>query len=348
VRDTRSPLLSVVLVSFGSRDDLERLLPTLYREAVNGLEVIVVDNRPGDGTTPWLETHYPDVRILAAKGNLGYAGGNNLGIAAAEGSFVLILNPDTELHEGALEHLLYAARSNPDALITAALLQPDGSLNACGLQFHYTGVTSCRHLGQEASAHKALHAVPLLSGAAFIAPKKILTSLGGFSEPYFMYFEDVDLSLRAKLSGYRLLCAGDAHVTHHYGLSMSANKFYLLERNRLLTLFRLYQTRTFWRLAPGLLLTEGLIWAFALFRGPTYVWARVRGYLWLWRQRFYWQAERRIIQQGRTVNDDQLLASASSELPIDQLVRNAPLARFLSRLTKGIYTSTFLSPRELR
>ena len=348
MNDAHQRLLSVVLVSYGSRNDLERLLPTLYSEALEDLEIIVVDNQPGDGTAAWLAAHYADVRVLALSGNLGYSGGNNAGIAEAQGRYVLILNPDTELHEGTLGHLLHAAHTNPDALITAKLLQPDGSINACGLQFHHTGVVSCRHLGEQADRHTALHPVPLLSGAAFITSKEILTKLGGFSEPYFMYFEDVDLSLRAKLLGYRLLCAGNAVVTHYYKLSMNTRKFYQLERNRLLTLLRLYQIQTFWRLAPGLLFTEGLMWMFALLKGPAYVRARLRGYIWLWQQRTPWQAERHKIQQMRILNDERLLAEASTELPFEQLIQNAKLVRILVGLTRGFYATKPLVPRRSR
>ncbi len=347
MKDTRPRPLSVVIVSYGSQRDLARLLPTLYREAPSDLEVIVVDNCPGDGSAAWLEASYPDVRVLSLSANLGYAGGNNIGIAEARGQYVLILNPDTALHAGTLGALLEAAQANPDALITAKLLRPDGRLNACGLELHYTGVVSCRGLGQKAETYTALHTVPLVSGAALIASRELLTRLGGFAETYFMYFEDVDLSLRARLLGYQLLCAGDAPITHHYRLGLSATKVYLLERNRLLTLFRLYSTPTLRRLAPSLILTEGLMWLFALVKGPAYISSKVRGYRWLWQQRRVWQAERRKLQTGRMVSDERLLEAACTELPVEQLIPNAALARTLRGLTRHVYAAPPLAPRRV-
>ena len=337
--------LSVIVVAYRSLTDLERCLPTLFREGYGALEVIVVDNNPGDGTAAWLGRTYPQVKVLANPANSGYAGGNNLGLAAATGEFVLILNPDTELHPGTLGALVEAARRHPDALITAKLLQPDGTLNACGLQMHYTGVTSCRGLGRSAAAHAGVHPVPLLSGAAFIASNEVLKKLGGFDESYFMYHEDVDLSLRAKLHGYRILCAGDARITHHYTLSMSPTKLYYLERNRLLTVLRVYEAQTLRQLAPALLLTELLTWAFAFLKGPRYLRARARTYSWLWRKRGNWRAEREVLQRERQVADGYLLVGSLSKLPFEQLVPSRPLARLLDGLTRPLYARAALAPR---
>jgi len=212
-----APELSVVVVSYGSRADLERLLPTLFAQGLE-VEVLVVDNRPGDGTTDWLRVAYPSIRVIPRPDNPGYAGGNNTGITAARGHYILILNPDTELHPKALKTLLEAIQTHPQALIGAKLLNPDGTVNAAGNQMHYSGITTCRGLNQPAERYRGLEPVPLLSGAALIATKETLLGLGGFDEDYWMYLEDTDLSLRARLRGHPLFCANDALITHHYRL----------------------------------------------------------------------------------------------------------------------------------
>ncbi len=337
----RLPSLSVVLVAYRSLGDLKRCLPSLYRAADTqtlggALEVIVVLNGPDDGAAAWLGRHYPAVKVLLEPTNPGYAGGNNRGLAAATGEFVLVLNPDTEVLPGALGRLVATARRHPDALLTAKLLQPDGTLNACGLQMHYTGISSCRGLGEPATAYAGVQPVPLLSGAALLAPKRVWDALGGFAD-YFMYFEDVELSLRAKARGYRLFCVGDAHVTHHYAPSLSPEKFYFLERNRLRTLARLYEARTLRRLLPALGLTELLTWGFALLKGPHYLAAHARVYGWLWRHRAGLRLERRALQAARTVADPDVLAGSLAELPFEQLVRGRALARSLAAATRPLY-----------
>ncbi|ADH64774.1 glycosyl transferase family 2 [Allomeiothermus silvanus DSM 9946] len=335
------PELSVVLVSYESRTDLERLLPTVFTQGLE-LEVLVVDNHPGDGTADWLRIAYPSVRVIPRPDNPGYAGGNNTGITEARSRYVLILNPDTELHPGALGVLLEAIRAHPQALIGAKLLNPDGTVNAAGNQMHYSGITTCRGLLAPAERHRGLEPVPLLSGAALIAAKETWVELGGFDEDYWMYLEDTDLSLRARLRGYPLLCANDALITHHYRLGMNSRKFYYLERNRLLTLCKVYQERTLRQMAPALLLTEFATWGFALLKGPAYLAARWRGYTWLYRNRERIRQKRAEVQKTRVIPDATLLEDALTHLPFEQLT-NPPLAGLLDRLTRPLYA--LLRPR---
>jgi hypothetical protein len=132
-----SPTLTILLVSYKSQADLARLFPTLLVPALLSYEVLVVDNSPGDGTAEWIARNYPQVQVIPCPSNPGYAGGNNLGIEQAKGQWCLILNPDTELQAGALEHLMQTALANPRAFITPKLLQPDGSVNAVGLDMHW-------------------------------------------------------------------------------------------------------------------------------------------------------------------------------------------------------------------
>lgn len=335
------PELSVVLVSYESRTDLERLLPTVFTQGLE-LEVLVVDNHPGDGTADWLRIAYPSVRVIPRPDNPGYAGGNNTGITEARSRYVLILNPDTELHPGALGVLLEAIRAHPQALIGAKLLNPDGTVNAAGNQMHYSGITTCRGLHAPAERHRGLEPVPLLSGAVLIAAKETWVELGGFDEDYWMYLEDTDLSLRARLRGYPLFCANDALITHHYRLGMNPRKFYYLERNRLLTLCKVYQERTLRQMAPALLLTEFATWGFALLKGPAYLAARWRGYTWLYRNRGRIRQKRAEVQKTRVISDATLLEDALTHLPFEQLT-NPHLAGLLDRLTRPLYA--LLRPR---
>jgi GT2 family glycosyltransferase len=337
--------VSVVVVAFRSLEDLRICVPSVLAQSVP-LELIVIDNGPNDGTESWLRKRYPQVRYHRADGNGGYAGGNNLGVTLARSDRVLLLNPDTELTAGALKALLTSARTHPDALINAQLRQPDGTINACGNVMHYTGIVSCRGLGDDPGLHHGLERIELVSGGALLLSTAQYDRLGGFDERYFMYHEDTDLSLRARLLGAELLCNNDAVIVHHYRLAMSPGKLYHLERNRLLTLFKVFERRTLLRLAPALLLTEIATWLFALLRGPAYLAARARSYSWLWHHRRAWLLERRTLQTRRLIGDEALLAGSLAALPFDQLVGSVRLAKVLDRLTRPLYA--LLRPRSER
>ncbi len=336
----QGPYISILLVSYHSRQDLERCLPSLFEQVDKpsvATEIIVVDNAPGDGTAAWLATEYPTVKVIANPKNTGYAGGNNLGLAHARGEWVLILNPDTVMHANSLKVLLEAAAQHPDALLTPKLLCPDGTVNACGLEMHYTGLTTCRGLGAEPERYESTHPVLLASGAALLARREVIKTLGGFDETYFMYLEDVDLSLRARLQGHDIYCVADAVVTHHYTLDMNPKKFFYLERNRLLTLFKIYQSGTLRAMVPALLLTEAATWAFALLKGPSYLRARLHALVSVCRARPAQRELRGELQRKRRVADDVLLQQSLTNLPLEQLLRPSPLTVLLQGLSRPVY-----------
>jgi len=332
--------LTIVIVSYGSRPDLEGCLPSIYRQSYRPAAIIVVDNAPGDGTAEYLAAEHPDVSVVANVVNRGYAGGNNVGVAAARSDWVLLLNPDTVLQDGVLEELMRAAREHPDALITPKLLNPDGTINACGLEMHVTGITSCRAYREPGDSVRGTQPVPVASGAALLVRKAVFDDIGGFDESYFMYMEDLDLSLRARILGYEIVCAADAVITHAYDIGMSPEKFGLLEQNRIHTLLKVLGRLTLLRLSAALFLTELATWSFALLRGPAYVRAKVTGYRWLVASRPRLRPIRQKLQARRTLSDEELLRDATRELPFDQLVGTARSAELLNALTTPLYRLT--------
>src|SRR5919202_4189455 len=198
---------SVVVVSFNSLRYLPACLNSIQAELGAEDELIVVDNGSSDGSAEFVELGYPAVRMIRSA-NTGYAGGNNLGAAAAQGDFLVFLNPDTILWQGALAALL-APLAEPGniALTTACLVymgRPD-VVNACGNTMHYTGLTYCRGAGRQRALYQASTEVDAASGAAFAVRRTVFEGLGGFDEHFFMYVEDSDLSWHARRAGYRCL-----------------------------------------------------------------------------------------------------------------------------------------------
>lgn len=338
--------LSIILVSYKSLSDLQRCLPTITGQIVSfSYEIIVVDNHRDDGVAEWIQIAYPDINLVINPANTGYAGGNNLGLLQARGRWSFLLNPDVELRPGSLARLVETAQQYPHALITPKLLNPDGTINTCGNQMHYTGITTCRGQNQPGNELATLHSVPLLSGAAIIGQTAVIRELGGFDEQYFMYFEDTDLSLRARQRGISLLCEGRAEIIHHYTLNLSAAKFYYLERNRLLTFLKLFSRQTLLALLPALILTELATWVYGL-RGWSYLKSRYRTYQYLWQNRRIIQRERTQLRQPPIrINDRDLLVGSELVLPLGSVLPR-PLDGIMNVLTKDIYQ--LLIPKKLR
>jgi GT2 family glycosyltransferase len=321
-RAASSPLVSVIIVTFNARRHIACCLDALLAQTYPTLEIIVVDNGSSDGTADDVAAQFPDVRLVRSPRNLGYAGGNNLGVVHAHGEFLAFLNPDTEAAPGWLAGLVRVLDGDATrGLATSKILLFDrrDRINTCGNDVHYTGLAFCRGLEQPATAFKQAEDVAAVSGAAFLMRRDLFTQLGGFDERFFMYLEDTDLSWRAALAGYRCVFAPDSIVYHHYAVRISASKTFYLERNRYLLLLRNCRAATLLLLSPALLLVEAVTGGYAALRGPAHLAAKLRAWWWIPR---HWPAivsARRCVQRERRVGDGAVLRRFSHRLALEQV-----------------------------
>lgn len=278
---------SIIVVAYNSRSYLPACLDAVLACVGPDDEIIVVDNGSVDGSADLVAAAYPGVRLLRGA-NTGYAGGNNRGADLARGADLVFLNPDTCVQPGAIDALLAPLHDADNvALTTACVVYMDRPelVNTCGNTMHYTGLTYCRGAEQPRACYAASADVDAVSGAAFAIKRSVFEALGGFDEQFFMYVEDTDLSLRARLAGYRCRYVADAVVQHDYRPAFSPRKVFYLDRNRHLMLLKNLGRATYLRLLPGLLLGEVVTWGFMLLRGPRYWAVKPRVYRWLWGQR---------------------------------------------------------------
>jgi GT2 family glycosyltransferase len=264
--------VSVIIVGYNSRADLEKCLPSLLLSLNPQLdEVIVVDNASSDGTTSWLAKAYPHIKLIPCSTNLGFAAGNNLGAHNAFGEYLAFLNPDTQVEHFWLEELITGLQSGPSVgLATSKILMMDNPkiINTCGNQTHITGLTLCRGVGQPSESFTQVERVNAISGAAFIIRRELFQTLGGFDEVMFTYMEDTDLSLRARLAGYHSVLVPSSIVYHRYKLHFGPRKVFYEERNRYRMLLKLLEPATLIRNLPLWFLAELVTWGFVLVREP--------------------------------------------------------------------------------
>lgn len=258
---------SVILVSYNSHMDLERCLPGLVESLPSDAEIIVVDNASSDGSAEYVRSNDMDIILACSSSNLGYGGANNLAARLARGQYLVFLNPDTVVRPHWLEALLAAFESNPNAgLVTPSILLLDEptKVNTCGNDIHISGLTMCRGMGQPQGAFSTVGETAAVSGAAFAIGRELFLRLGGFDEQFFLYMEDTDLSLRARLAGYDVLSVSDAVIDHDYQFVCNPMKTYYQERNRYRMLLKCLHWRTLLTLLPVLLLAEAVTWGFVL------------------------------------------------------------------------------------
>lgn len=314
---------SVVVVTFNHRRIVPACLDALRATIGPTDEVIVVDNASSDGTAGLVASHYPWVRLVCSPENGGYGAANNLGVAVSRGEYIVFLNPDTVPQPGWLDSLLAVLAPDAGILATPKILLASETdrIDTFGNDVHISGLTTCRGWSEPAGAYVQAEEVSAVSGACFALPRRLFLRLGGFDARLFLYFEDTELSLRARLAGCRCVAVPDARVLHDHRPGFSAAKLRLLERNRWWTLLKLYRWSTLASLLPVLAMAEVVAWGMAVRTGPRHVAAKAMA----WLDLLCWlpdlAAARREAARLRTVSDNAVLRLHTTRLRFAQVDR---------------------------
>jgi GT2 family glycosyltransferase len=328
--------VSFVIVTHNSATALGTTLPALGGQLAAGDELIVVDNESSDGTAERARELVPGATVIESGGNLGYGGGNNLGASSAKGELLVFLNPDVTAQPGFRDAIAAPADDGSgwgawQGLVTA---ESGKVVNTRGGVIHFTA------LAWAGGAGEALPSGPppepgFVSGACLAIPRASFQALGGFSEEFFLYHEDVDLSLRVRLAGGRLGVAAGAVVDHHYEFDKGPAKWRYLERNRWATLIRTYPAALLTLVFPALIATDLALWPIALVGG----WGRQRllALFDFLRSLPRLIGERRVIQRDRRIGSREFAAALTPALDSPYLGR-ASRSRALAVVLRGYWS----------
>jgi GT2 family glycosyltransferase len=297
--------VTAVVLAYRDQPFLEDCVKRILASRDVDVDLVLVDN---GCTYPDLEpfASMPSVTLLRPGGNTGFTGGCNLAARHATGDVLVFVNSDALVEPDALAELAAVATRDEVAMACASLRleQEQHLLNSAGNPVHVLGLSWAGSFGEPASAHVEDRDIASASGAALAVRREVWEALGGFTEQFFAYCEDTDLSLRAWQRGWSVKYAPKAVVLHHYEPNRNSAKFYLLERNRLAMLLTVYEARTLRLLALPLLALELAMIAVSVV-GRWWP-AKLRGYRWLWTNRAWLRARRREVQEVRTVPDRDL------------------------------------------
>ena len=210
------PRLTVIIPTWNRSRLLEQCLSSLARQRVT-CPVLVVDNGSTDSTRDMLESRFPGVQVLALGENQGFARAVNRGIRHCGSEYVALLNNDTEVDPGWVEAGLAAFEQNPSYWFLASRMMDYRSrerVDSAGDGYDRTGMPFKRGRGDPRDRHnRTLPVLGASAGAAFYR-RELFDRIGLFDEEYYMYLEDVDLSLRAQLAGHPCLYVPKAVVYH--------------------------------------------------------------------------------------------------------------------------------------
>ena len=228
-------MLSIVIVSYNSKDFLEECIESIYAETKDiCFDIWVVDNNSCDNSVEMLNNRYPQVNFIEDKHNQEFAKANNQAISKTQSGYVLLLNPDTLILQNAIERTVKFMDEYPDVGIAGCrVLNTDGSLQlACRRSiptpwvafFRLTGLSKlfpnskimAKYNLTYLNANKH-HEVDAVSGAFLMIRKKVIDEIGMLDEKFFMYGEELDWCLRAKRKGWKVTYYPDAEIIHYKG-----------------------------------------------------------------------------------------------------------------------------------
>jgi len=231
--------VSVIVVSWNARHHLRNCLASIRRECAPLVrEVIVVDNDSADGSPEMVEQEFPEVTLVRAGRNLGFAGGNNLAMERAAGPLLALVNSDVVVHPGCMQRLVEQLDSHPEvALVGPCIVGADARVQGTCRRLPSVWNNACRALGLDLlfpgvpflSSHEMRHfrhdvrlEPEVVSGCFWMVRKSAVRAVGPLDERYFFYMEDVDWCRRFREGGWRLVFLPDARATH-FGGGSTAN-----------------------------------------------------------------------------------------------------------------------------
>jgi len=241
------PLVSIITVNFNGSEDTLEMIESLTRITYPNFEIIVVDNYSGNDNPRLIKEKFPWVVLYESNVNMGFAGGNNLGIMRARGEYVLLLNNDTIVDKGFLEPLVKKMQSDTKIGCVSSKLRfyYDRSV------IQFAGYTPIDHRTMRSFAigyrekdkgqYDTDKETPYAHGAAMMVSMKVIREIGIMSYIFFLYYEEADWSYRIKNAGYTIWYVHNSLVYHKESISvgkLSASKTYYQNRNRLVFMRR--------------------------------------------------------------------------------------------------------------
>ena len=325
---------SALIVNHNGGQAVLNCLNALYNQPVPLAEIIVVDNASTDDSPAQITSHFPKVKIILLRDNLNLSKAHNIGLKETTSDLVIILDDDVYVDVECIQHMYQAHIKYSAAIVCPRiLLYPENKIVQCdGAVPHFVGTMSLRHAyqPQEILPSDTID-VQACIGACRLVERKTIIGSGGFDEGYFFYFEDLELSLRLRSLGHRIICEPKALVYHERGsgtpqLSFRGQeaypkrRFYINVRQRLMTILTYYRIQTIILLSPPLLAYEIASLFLAFQRG--WILDYLSAIVSVFNAHNHIASRRRFVKRNRIRSDSQLIFGGDLPLAPGFLNRN--------------------------
>ena len=339
--DKPNPLVSIIVLNYNAGNLLHNCIESIFQTSYNNVEVIVVDNASVDQSQKKCKERFDKIRLIENKQNLGYCEGNNVGIRAASGEFIIILNPDTIMTPNCITELVLAYRKHGDGLYQPKIisLYEENILQSTGNMLHLFGFGFARDKGvMDHTQRNQIEQIGYASGTCLFTSQQVLKKVGLLDSFLFLYHDDLDLGWRAAHLGIKSYYVPLATIYHaeSYSLKWSSKKFYWLERNRKYCILTHYSKDTYKKMRPYLRQVEFMVWLFYL--SKRFLGTKIRAELDIRKNRKHILEKYQELESKKIVSDHELLKTFPDEIFVPKNVSGTIGSRtfnsVLTRLSK--------------
>jgi GT2 family glycosyltransferase len=267
------PRISVIILNWNGRKFLQECLDSLMAQTFRDFETVLVDNGSTDGSAEFVRESYPWVRLVELPENTGFADGNNRGLAACDGEFIVTLNNDTKVAHDFLAELVRAVAGDAQIGMSAAKMrnyyQPE-RIDAAGLKIGMNGLGYNIGIGETDAGQYDGAAVFGPCGGAALYRRAMLEEVGFFDADFFAYYEDFDLAWRGRLAGWGCVAAPRALVYHVHSATSgewSRFKVYQTHRNKWYVIIKNWPLGFLLKRLPGVLVFDAAALFLAVLKG---------------------------------------------------------------------------------
>ena len=338
----KEPLISIIILNYNAGNLLLECVKSIINSNYKKLEIIIVDNVSKDNSHKICKKKFTDIILIENKKNLGYCGGNNIGIEQANGEFLVILNPDVIVESNWLNELLIAFRKYGDGLYQPKILATtDHSIIiSAGNMIQLFGFGFARGKGEnDKGQYEKDEEVGYASGTCLFSSGDIFKEIGNFDSYFFAYHYDLYLCWKGRLKGIRSFYIHKSIIYHPlegYSFKWNSFKYFLMERNRLYCLKKNFSKKTIFKMLPSLILVDIAVTLFYLKKG--FIFEKIKANLNILKNYNTISRNHNLIQQNRIIEDNEIIKKFTNKIEIPQWVlekeNNNSLNKILEKLSK--------------
>ena len=336
-------LVSIIVLNYNAGKLLLDCVESIKNSSYQNIEILIVDNISSDGSQIKCKERFPDVKLIENEKNLGYCGGNNVGINEAKGEFIVILNPDTIVEKNWLEELFSAYDKFGDGLYQPKILSlnEEGIIQSTGNMLHVFGFGYARDKGNKITHEKEeIEKIGYASGTCLFTTKNVIKKVGLLDEFLFLYHDDLDLGWRAAQIGISSYYVPNSKIFHveSYSLKWSAKKFYWLERNRKYCLLTHYSKSTYAKMRFSLFWIDLLVWVFYISKG--FPGAKIKAELDIKKNKDKIKSKYEELEKLKQISDEELIQKFPDEIfvptNVSHNLMNNTFNSIITKLSKKI------------